>query len=187
MIIGLSGYAGSGKDTVADILVKNHGYTKIAFADALRNITADIDPWLNVNHDYDRYPFRTYSHWLACGYDYQWLKANTDLRQFLQKLGESVRNRIGEDAWIGALFHTIENENVDGDWVISDVRYPNEMDAILWQTCGAVWRIVRQGVGPANDHISETALDDQAFDIIINNDSTFEALEEYVDVALELL
>lgn len=35
-LIGLSGYSGSGKDTVADYLVVHHGYCKIAFADALR-------------------------------------------------------------------------------------------------------------------------------------------------------
>jgi dephospho-CoA kinase len=36
MIIGLTGYAQSGKDTVANILVENYGYQRVAFADPIR-------------------------------------------------------------------------------------------------------------------------------------------------------
>lgn len=36
-IIMLSGWAGSGKDTVANIMVSDHGYTRVAFADALKD------------------------------------------------------------------------------------------------------------------------------------------------------
>jgi hypothetical protein len=42
MIIGLCGQAGSGKDTVADILVAEHGYIKIALADPLKRICRDV-------------------------------------------------------------------------------------------------------------------------------------------------
>ena len=36
VIIGLSGYAQSGKDTVANILVQHYGYKRVAFADKIR-------------------------------------------------------------------------------------------------------------------------------------------------------
>jgi cytidylate kinase len=39
-IIALSGPRACGKSTIADHLVNNHGYTRIAFADALRDIAA---------------------------------------------------------------------------------------------------------------------------------------------------
>jgi hypothetical protein len=42
MIIGLCGPAGSGKDTAADFLVKNHGFAKVAFADPLKRICKDV-------------------------------------------------------------------------------------------------------------------------------------------------
>lgn len=42
MIIGLCGKAGSGKDTVADILVRDHGFVKVAFADPLKRICRDV-------------------------------------------------------------------------------------------------------------------------------------------------
>ena len=44
MIIGLTGYAQSGKDSVADILVKNYGYTRIAFADPIRKLLYETNP-----------------------------------------------------------------------------------------------------------------------------------------------
>jgi len=42
MIIGISGLAGTGKDTIADLLVKNHGFAKIALADPLKRICRDV-------------------------------------------------------------------------------------------------------------------------------------------------
>jgi dephospho-CoA kinase len=44
MIIGLSGYAQSGKNTVADILVDHHGFIQLAFADAIRAFVYEINP-----------------------------------------------------------------------------------------------------------------------------------------------
>lgn len=42
MIVGVCGRAGSGKDTIADILVRNHGFVKVAFADPLKRVCRDI-------------------------------------------------------------------------------------------------------------------------------------------------
>lgn len=41
-IIGISGLAGSGKDTIADHLVRNHGFVKIALADPLKRICREV-------------------------------------------------------------------------------------------------------------------------------------------------
>ena len=42
LIIGLSGLAGSGKDFVANLLVNNHGFVKIALADPLKRICQEV-------------------------------------------------------------------------------------------------------------------------------------------------
>lgn len=42
MIIGISGVAGSGKDTVADLLVRNHGFVKMSLADEMKRACARI-------------------------------------------------------------------------------------------------------------------------------------------------
>ena len=46
MIIGLTGYARSGKDTVASILVEDYGFTRVAFADPIRDLLLKINPIL---------------------------------------------------------------------------------------------------------------------------------------------
>ena len=45
MIIGLIGFIGSGKGTAADILVKNHYFNKLSFADAVKDATSAIFGW----------------------------------------------------------------------------------------------------------------------------------------------
>ena len=43
MIIGLSGIAGSGKDSTADIIIKNHSnWVKISFAAAMKDAVASM-------------------------------------------------------------------------------------------------------------------------------------------------
>ena len=44
MIVGLSGYARSGKDTIADYLVENHGFIKLSFATPMRQALYNLDP-----------------------------------------------------------------------------------------------------------------------------------------------
>ena len=43
VIIGISGYATSGKSTVGDILCERHGFDQVAFADALKAGTGILE------------------------------------------------------------------------------------------------------------------------------------------------
>jgi hypothetical protein len=89
-------------------------------------------------------------------------------RRLLQTLGQSVRAHLGAHVWIDATLDDIE----PGDRVVvTDVRYPNEAAAIR-QLGGVLVRIERPGVGPANDHPSEHALDRYRFDFQILNAGT---------------
>ena len=45
-LIGVSGRAGSGKDTAAGFLVKNHGWVSVAFADVMKRICASVYPFM---------------------------------------------------------------------------------------------------------------------------------------------
>ena len=45
MIIGICGLIGSGKGTVADLLVKEHNFSKISFADKLKDGVASVFGW----------------------------------------------------------------------------------------------------------------------------------------------
>lgn len=179
-IIGLSGYAGSGKDSAADALAAA-GYERVAFADALRDVAYAIDPYVECRvgrgGDFPTPPqFERLQDIInANGWDY--CKNNIpDVRRLLQRLGtEGGRDILGDNIWIDTAFSRATNDKI----VVTDCRFTNETDAIRARG-GVVVRIHRPGVGPRNDHTSELALVDYPFDYHIDNDGTLEELHEEI-------
>lgn len=169
MIIGLSGYARSGKDTVADFLVKQ-GFTKASFANPIRESLYSLNPF--VSEDGVRLHDAIKEH----GWDgYKNSQYSAEIRQLLQRFGTEVgRDIYGEDFWVDLMLEDIKGAG--GDFVITDVRFENEADAIVQQG-GEIWRINRPDVEPVNSHWSEVALDKyEKFAVIIDNSSTIEDL-----------
>ena len=177
MLIGLVGYARSGKDTVANFLTEKHNFTRVAFADQMREALVRLDPKVNVGSLYGTPLTSALKH-----FGWEGLKKESeDVRHLLQRMGTEVgREMFGEDVWVNrAMALAIKNENT----VFSDVRFHNEADAIL-RAGGRLWKVERPGVGPVNEHISDSAMDSyqkQYFDLKIINDSTKEDL--YVELA----
>jgi hypothetical protein len=171
MIIGLSGYARSGKDTVAKFLVEEHGFTRLAFADPIRDAIKRLDPLITLNGMVN---VRLSSALPKLGWER--LKDDSpEIRPLLQRMGTEVgREMFGENFWVDYTINKARelNRNV----VITDVRFTNEADAIrMWN--GQVWRVNRPGTEPANDHPSETEMDSYPkFDAVIQNDTTIEDL-----------
>lgn len=168
MIIGLTGYAQSGKDTVANILVEHYGFTRVAFADKIREYLYETNPMydsivgepLFVRAKVDR------DGWEEA-------KKSPQIRRLLQTSGLAARKLFGEDFWVNQALKDID---VDGNYVIADVRFENEADKIK-STSGQIWRIKRFGVEPVNGHISETQMDGYKVDQIFINNSTVDDLE----------
>ena len=93
-------------------------------------------------------------------------KEHKEVRRLLQTFGAEVgRDLIDPNLWVEM---TMSGLNRDENIVITDVRFPNEHEAIKW-AYGEIWRVERPGYGPINNHISETALDKHTFDRIIEN------------------
>jgi hypothetical protein len=140
------------------------------------------------------------------------------VRELLQKLGtEAMRDGLHENVWVNALFADykskrellqadgtwIESDTGEVDfavsikypkWIITDMRFPNEMDAIK-ERGGITIRVVRPhgytnphtGVYkemPLSYHPSETALDEATFDYEIINDGEIVDLIEKVKTIL---
>jgi hypothetical protein len=174
MIVGLAGYARAGKDTVAGIL-HDAGFRQIAFADALKKVLYDMDPYLA--HVVDIHGWEGAK------------QAPTGVREALQRLGVACRDHIGRDVWVDAVFHQIEDAYDHAGptrWVISDVRFPNEFAAVRAHA-GHMWRITRPVTGPVNGHISEVAIDGERYDQIIDNTGTLADLRRDVLDLIEVL
>lgn len=179
MIIGLSGVARSGKDTVADMLVKKRGYVKMSFADPIREALYTLNPNITVEN------MGVVSLSSAVdGMGWEILKTySSDIRPLMQRMGTEVgREMFGEDFWVKqAMRKAVQHELV----VFSDVRYPNEADAIRAMG-GQIIRIERIGVNAVNGHASEHALGAYRFDEEIRNMGTLEDLNLSMEALLDL-
>lgn len=176
-LVGLIGKAGSGKDTVGARLVAHHGYERAAFADALRAVLLDVNPLLST------YSGRPRLAALVDDVGWDTAKNNREVRRLLQALGVAIREHVAQDVWVEVVMRTVDS-HPGVPYVITDVRFPNEADAIRARG-GILVRIERPdapGLGSRSLHVSETALDQYEVDYKLNNSSTLELLHERVDL-----
>ena len=184
MIIGVVGYISSGKGTVGDILEREHGYKKFAFADALKDAVASIFVWPRGLLEGDTNASRAFREridpWWSHKFGYE-----VTPRLILQKFGtEACRNGIADNIWIAALEKRIHGYE---DVVITDCRFPNEIDFI--RSAGGVLIRVKRGDDPSPEelskmHISETAWNSYDPDFVIHNEGTKDDLKENVKIIL---
>jgi hypothetical protein len=170
MIIGLTGYARSGKDTVAKILVDNYGYTRVAFADKIRELLYETNPQVGST--------RLVS--LVNEYGWDVAKASPEVRHLLQELGVGARKVFGAGFWVHEAMKTMLNDpRPDMNYVVTDVRFLNEADMIKVNK-GQIWRVQRTGVEAVNSHISEMQMDNYEVNQTFVNNGTIEDLEALV-------
>lgn len=174
-IIGNTGRAKSGKDSLAKILGR-HGYHRIAFADPLKEVVALI-----ANEETHLYhgEVTKEQHCEALG---------MTRRIALQRVGQAIREALGEDVWVNRALREWNSLGRPAT-VISDCRYENEAKAIR-NLGGIVVRVLRSGAGLAGEaatHSSEIQLPDGLVDVEINNDGTLgELADEARKIALLL-
>lgn len=170
VLIGLSGWAQSGKDTVANYLVEDFGFTRVAFADPMREALLRLNPWV---HPIGAERIRIADLVKSPG-DWEWAKKNTeDVRELLQRFGTEVgREMFGDNFWVDYALNDLPTDRI----IVTDVRFVNEANAIRLRG-GMVFRVEREGNGPANDHPSENELNDyEHFAGTIYNDRSKEDL-----------
>lgn len=122
-IIGFCGVIGSGKDYRCKEYVEK-GYTRIAFADPLRELCYATVGWKTT--DSSHYELFKSNYWNPI---YKKIDAFNG-RDLLERLGKHIMFMFGEDIWVKLLEKKIENENIQ-KVVIPDVRYKEEIKSIL--------------------------------------------------------
>lgn len=181
MLIGLTGYAGAGKDTVAEYLEREHGFARRAFADKLKELALAIDPVIFG-------PLRLSDAIEARGSFEAAKREVPAVRRFLQVLAtEGCRAVFGDDFWVDQVLDPPGCGPVPlalkGSMVISDVRFPNEA-ARIRQLGGIVVLVTRPGHGAVNDHVSERGL---VADAVLANDGTLRDLAINTESLLQAL
>jgi dephospho-CoA kinase len=181
-VIGLTGYAQTGKDTVGEILVRDHGFKRVAFADAVRECVYALDPSIPV---FGRDNYRSLRDQVD-KWGWEDTKKNPAVRALLQRMGTEVgREIIDPDIWIKIAERKAHDLRRLGYHVVfTDVRFFNEYEAIELFG-GEVWRIERPGTGPVNAHVSDNI--NVPVDRIVRNDSTLDDLNWEVVKLLKLL
>lgn len=183
-LIGLNGVAGSGKDTVCSFIKEwgsERGFTvkREAFADRLKLSAARIFfpeisveeavRWCNQMKEDGTLTAiveneATRSAWPISG------------RVFLQRYGtEAHREVFGTDFWVTQALSDLSADLT----VVTDVRFPNEAEAIL-KLSGEVWHVVRPGQTGAGSHVSEQPLADHLYDAEILNDGSLDDLRRKI-------
>lgn len=177
-LIGLSGKKRSGKDTFAAELVENHGFTRVAFADPLRDVAYELAPYVTPNC------YRLDD--LVDAYGWDVAKEMPEARRILQDLGQAVR-QLDRDFWLNAAKRTVYDLIARGrSVVITDVRYQNEAGWL--STAGWLVRIERPGLESADQHPSETDLDDyDYFGETVVNDGTVDDLRRAAATTVHVL
>lgn len=194
MIIGICGLIGSGKGTVADILVENHNFEKLSFADNLKDGVASVFSWDRdmLEGDTDRSRI-----WREKEDEFWTNETGMSVtpRLVLQLFGtDCMRNGFFDGIWVSLVKQKIL-ENPDKNWVIPDVRFPNEVKMIQ-SVQGQVWQVRRgelptwfldkrdNNIDPLTVHASEWAwIDkDESFNEIIQNDGSLEELLKKIEI-----
>lgn len=176
-IILLSGKASSGKDTVANYLVKNYSFKRFAFADTLKEY---VSMKYNIPLEF------LFS---QEGKKQKILINNKELtiRDILIKEGKEKREQ-DLNYWVDLVIEKIKAEPLIQDIVISDFRFPNEYFRIQdFFTELASVTIVRENGCENIDDESETALNLFKFDRVLFNDRTIYDLEKIVDNDLQII
>lgn len=182
-LIGVTGYARSGKDTFAHGLIDQLGFKRIAFADALRRDFLVLDPILaydpptqgNVGLGLVRLSdaLKMYS------MD-EIKQVYPEFRRLLQVYGTDVWRTIDDDVWIKRALNNVVADGTPG-YVFTDMRFPNERVGVGYDL---TVRIERPGVGAVNGHSSESHIAAMEVDTVVFNDGD---MAQLADVATALV
>lgn len=207
MIYGIIGYAGSGKDTVADILVTHFGYQKLSFASALKDVVAELFDWdrelVEGDTEYSRHWREQPDIWWETQLNWGNHPLSEKCARFtpraaLQLISTDVfRKHFFDGFWITRLKKKLVGKD---KVVITDCRFENEINLVR-EAGGEIIRVINKtpewepialdavsGSPTSEDskaklahvHVSEWGWLSTVPDMVIRNQGTIADLETFI-------
>lgn len=210
MILGVTGFIGSGKDTIADYLCTFHGFKRVSFAGSLKDAVAAVFNWDRELLEGTTKSSREWRDTIDVWWSNRLNIPHLTPRWVLQNWGTEVcRNGFHQDIWVASVEHKLQNtkDNI----VITDCRFQNEIDAIKRAggiTCrvergprpewydDAVnlnrgpsqigWAIAKDKLRQLNVHASEYSSVGLDYDFYIDNNSNIDDLHKQINSIVNL-
>ena len=205
MIVGIAGFIGSGKDTIADYLITFKGFKRMSYAGPLKDAVAAIFDWdrelLEGTTQYSRQWRDTVDTWWAERLKIPHLTPRFVLQQWGTEVG---RRAFHDDIWIASVENKLRSEK--DHIVISDCRFPNELKSI--KNAGGITIRVNRGPNPEwydaavqynkgnkhaksileeyNIHASEYSSVGLNYDYYVDNSGTVDELHRKIDSIINL-
>lgn len=205
MIVGIAGFIGSGKDTIADYLITFKGFKRMSYAEPLKDAVSAIFGWdrelLEGTTKYSREWRDTIDPWWAERLNFPHLTPRWVLQQWGTEVG---RRAFHDDIWIASIENKLRTakDNI----VISDCRFPNELKSI--KRIGGITIRVTRGDNPPwynaavaynfgnkdslsvlqeyNVHASEYSSVGLDYDYYVDNSGTVDELHRKIDSIINL-
>lgn len=201
MIIGVCGFIGSGKDTIADYLTNFHGFRRESFANTLKDAVSQVFGWDRTMLEGRTKQAREWREQVDPWWAERLNMPNLTPRWVLQYWGTEVcRKAFHDDIWIASLENKLRNST--DDVVISDCRFPNEIKSIKnaggivirvvrgeepeWYNAAvsvnkgpdgnSTWSLSKKQLEKLNIHASETSWVGTDFDAILDNNGSIDDL-----------
>lgn len=205
MIVGVAGFIGSGKDTIADYLITFKGFRRMSYAEPLKDAVASIFGWdrelLEGTTKYSREWRDSVDGWWADRLQIPHLTPRWVLQQWGTEVG---RRAFHDDIWIASIENKLRS--VKDNIVISDCRFPNELKSI--KRAGGITIRVKRGDNPPwydaaisynfgdkdsllvlqehNVHASEYSSVGLDYDYYVDNCGTVDELHRKIDSIINL-
>lgn len=210
MIIGITGFIASGKDTAADYLTTFHGFKRMSFAGSLKDAVSSVFGW---DRELLEGTTKTSREWRE-QVDTWWAERlnihNLTPRWVLQQWGTEVcRNGFHNDIWVASVENKLRQAK--DDIVITDCRFPNELNAIKnaggltvriergqkpeWYSLASIiskgpnnpkFTLVKEKLTKLGIHASEYSSVGLDYDFIIDNNSTIDDLHKKIKSIVNL-
>lgn len=182
MIIGLCGSQGSGKDTVANILITEYGFVKLTFASTLKDVVAVLFSWSRDLLEGLTEESRLWRETVDDFWSEKLSIPSFTPRKALQMIGTDLfRLHFNNDIWISIVENKIREmlkNNPKTNIIISDCRFANEFSLIKQFPNSHIITILREKNSTNKiSHSSETEWVNYNFDAILQNDNSIDDLK----------